>query len=425
MQRSPLLGRDVDMPVRMVPSHEVPVRTSDLVGWRARRHAEHLVRIPHWSPPRTRSIGRACDLATILGPGDRVQVGSARSTHGRHTAAWGLKRHATGAEQWTWAVDHGGVVTDEWHIRIEQRYLDNEAGAGARAKEQELAGQKGAARRFLERVFDPKTEDRSWRRGAEGEERVAAQLAALGDGWAVIHDLTIGRKGANLDHLVIGPAGVFALNTKNLTGKLTVYEHAILQNGHKTAFVPAALREVRTVQQRLSAAAGREVRAWSVLVVMGCEVEVRKPLANLTLVRARSLPRWLNKLPGGVLSAGEVLELERLARTPGTWLPGSSAAPPRATPPAVPPPPAAAPPSTAADSRASITVRRWKRYGKHRLYANGEDGVRLGYLEVESGEIVLEVADPAGTIAAQLRASHRALGQPPVDEQATEGDDRG
>jgi hypothetical protein len=77
----------------------------------------------------------------------------------------------------SWTVDHGGVVTDEWHIRIEQRYLNNEAGAGARAKAQELAGEKGAARRFLERVLDPKTEDRSWRRGAEGEERVAAQLA--------------------------------------------------------------------------------------------------------------------------------------------------------------------------------------------------------------------------------------------------------
>jgi hypothetical protein len=315
-------------------------------------------------------------------------------------------------------------VTDEWHIRIEQRYLNNQAGAGARAKEQELAGEKGIARRFLERVLDPKTEDRSWRRGAEGEERVAAQLAALGDEWAVIHDLTIGRKGANLDHLVIGPAGVFALNTKNLTGKLTVYEHAILQNGHKTAFVPAALREARTVQQRLSAAAGREVRAWSVLVVMGCEVEVRKPLANLTLVRARGLPRWLQKLPVGDLSPGEVLELERLARTPGTWLPGSAAARPRATPPAVPPP-AAAPPSTAADSPTSITVRRWKRYGKDRLYANGEDGVRLGYLEVETGQIVLEVADPTGTIAAQLRASYRELGQPPAGEPTTEGGDRG
>jgi hypothetical protein len=182
-------------------------------------------------------------------------------------------------------------VTDEWHIRIEQRYLNNEAGAGARAKEQELAGEKGAARRFLERVFDPRTEERSWRRGAEGEEKAAAELAKLGAGWAVIHDLTIGRKGANLDHLVIGPAGVFALNTKNLTGKLTVYEHAILQNGHKTAFVPAALREVRTVQKRLSAVAGRDVRAWSVLVVMGCEVEVRKPPANLTLLGARSVSR--------------------------------------------------------------------------------------------------------------------------------------
>jgi hypothetical protein len=81
--------------------------------------------------------------------------------------------------------------------------------------------------------------------GAKGEERVASQLVQLDDRWAVVHDLTIGRKGANLDHLVIGPAGVFVLNTKNLTGKLTVYEHAILHNGHKTAFVPAALREVR------------------------------------------------------------------------------------------------------------------------------------------------------------------------------------
>jgi hypothetical protein len=316
-------------------------------------------------------------------------------------------------------------VTDEWHIRIEQRYLNNEAGAGARAKAQELAGEKGTARRFVERVLDAKTEDRSWRRGAEGEERVAAELTKLGEGWAVIHDLTIGRKGANLDHLAIGPAGVFALNTKNLTGKLTVYEHAILQNGHKTAFVPAALREIRTVQQRLSAAAGREVRAWGVLVVLGCEVEVRKPLANLTLVRARSLPRWLRKLPGGVLSPGEVLELERLARTPSTWLPELSADVVCSASPSVPPPPTSGTEPVAASGEPPIKVRRWRRYGNDRLYANGADGVRLGYLEVATGEIVLEVADPTGTIAAQLRASHRALGQPPAGEQTTEGNDRG
>jgi hypothetical protein len=328
-------------------------------------------------------------------------------------------------------------VTDEWHIQIEQRYLDPVAGAGARAKEQELSAQKGTARRLLERLFDARTEDRNWRRGAEGEERVAAYLASLGERWAVIHDLTIGSKGANLDHLVIGPAGVFVLNTKNLTGKLTVYEHAILQNGHKTTFVPAALREARTVQKRLSAAAGREIHAWSVLVVMGCEIEVKKPLANLTLVAARSLPRWLDQLPGGALSPGEAIELERLARTPETWFPrtpttrrpaqpsrqppsshrtsasgpGSAATPdPQRLPSPATPPSAAPADPVEQNSTGTVTVRRWKRYGKDRLYANGADGLRLGYVEVATGEVVLEVADPTGTIAAQLRASRRALG---------------
>ena len=325
-------------------------------------------------------------------------------------------------------------MNDEWHIRIDQRYLNNAAGAGARAKAEELAAGKGTAQRFLERLFDARTEDRNWRRGAEGEERVAADLAALGQRWAVVHDLTIGRKGANLDHLVIGPPGLFALNTKNLTGKLTVYEHAILQNGHKTAFVPAALREARTVQQRLSAAAGRKVHAWSILVVMGCDIEVKRPLANLTLVRASGLPGWLDQLPHGALTPGEVLELERLARTPGTWSSGATAdrlagagargsqapreppvrptASPRAVGPAPQSPAARGSQPAETGSAGAVTVRRWKRYGKDRLYANGPDGVRLGYLEVATGEILLEVADPRGTIAAQLRASHRALGGP-------------
>jgi hypothetical protein len=107
------------------------------------------------------------------------------------------------AEHRTWAVAHGGIVTDEWHIQIEQRYLNNEAGAGARAKAQELAGQKSTARRFLERVLDPKTEDRSWRRGAEGEKKVAAELDKLGElgGDPRPHHRT---QRANLDRLYIG-----------------------------------------------------------------------------------------------------------------------------------------------------------------------------------------------------------------------------
>jgi hypothetical protein len=222
-------------------------------------------------------------------------------------------------------------VTVEWHIRIDQRYLHNEAGAGARAKERELAGEKRTARRFLERVLDPRTGDRGWRRGAEGEERVAGYLSHLGDGWAVVHDLTIGREGANLDHLLIGSPGIFALNTKNLTGTLTVYERSIRQNGYRTTFVPAALREVEIVERRLAAAVGRPLAVHSVLVVMGCEVEIRKPLESIRLVPARGLLRWLRGLPTGAITPGQVLELERAARSPGTWLsPRGPVDPPRA-----------------------------------------------------------------------------------------------
>jgi hypothetical protein len=330
---------------------------------------------------------------------------------------------------------------DDWHIRIDRRYLHNEPGSGARAREQELAAGKGRARRFVERITDARTDDRNWRRGAEGEERVAAVLERLDrERWSVIHDLTIGAKGANLDHLVIGPAGVFVLNTKNLTGTLKVYERAIYQNGHKTAFVPSLLREARTVQERLAVASGRPVAAWSLLVLAGsCQVEQKSRPTDFTILHADHLARWLTALPSGRLSAGDVLRLERAARDPETWFPprrgksstnpapaadgrdrthpgrqASTAPPPMPTTAASAPPPV--PPSTklpqAEDVPAGVSVSRWTRYGKDRLYANAADGTRLGYIEVETGEVVLEVGDEHGVLGAQLRAARHALGRP-------------
>lgn len=53
----------------------------------------------------------------------------------------------------------------------------------------------------------------SWEEGAYGEEATAKQLRSLErDGWVVLHDLANGS--ANFDHVVIGPNGVFCLNSK-------------------------------------------------------------------------------------------------------------------------------------------------------------------------------------------------------------------
>lgn len=53
----------------------------------------------------------------------------------------------------------------------------------------------------------------SWAEGALGEEETAKQLRALEkEGWVVLHDLVNGSR--NFDHVVLGPTGVYCLNSK-------------------------------------------------------------------------------------------------------------------------------------------------------------------------------------------------------------------
>ena len=69
--------------------------------------------------------------------------------------------------------------------------------------------------------FRPSPDAVAWRQGAAGERRTARLLDPLErHGWAVLHDLAIPRSRANLDHLVIGPGGVFVIDSKQYRGRL-------------------------------------------------------------------------------------------------------------------------------------------------------------------------------------------------------------
>jgi hypothetical protein len=54
-----------------------------------------------------------------------------------------------------------------------------------------------------------------WTWGAFGEQWTAEELAKLGSGWHVSHDIPDGR--GNWDHVVVGPPGVFVVDSKFLT----------------------------------------------------------------------------------------------------------------------------------------------------------------------------------------------------------------
>ena len=69
--------------------------------------------------------------------------------------------------------------------------------------------------------FRPSEQARAWQRGAHGERRTARLLDRLTrDGYVVVHDLAVPGSPANIDHLVIGPSGVFVIDSKQWTGSI-------------------------------------------------------------------------------------------------------------------------------------------------------------------------------------------------------------
>jgi len=60
-----------------------------------------------------------------------------------------------------------------------------------------------------------------WLRGAEGERAVGAICAELeAGGWHALHDISLGR--GNVDHVLVGPGGIFTLETKSHRGRISV-----------------------------------------------------------------------------------------------------------------------------------------------------------------------------------------------------------
>ena len=62
---------------------------------------------------------------------------------------------------------------------------------------------------------------RAWAIGAVGEEKLARALAGV-PGIRMLHDRRVPGTRGNIDHLVVGPAGVFVVDAKHLKGLITI-----------------------------------------------------------------------------------------------------------------------------------------------------------------------------------------------------------
>lgn len=178
------------------------------------------------------------------------------------------------------------------------------------------------ARSALARAFgaDPlPAEAHPWFAGALGEREVGAALARLPRGWSAFHAVPVGSGEADVDHLVVGPGGVFVVNTKHHRGaRLTVYERSILVNGVKQPYLRNADLEASRVRGLLLRA-GIKTRVHPVIAVVGAkEVRFRQHPAHATVLRAETLVRWLSRRPAG-LDADTVARAAQLFDDPATW----------------------------------------------------------------------------------------------------------
>jgi hypothetical protein len=104
------------------------------------------------------------------------------------------------------------------------------AGGSARREYERRAARREAETkgRFGERVGglivavtnEPQS-TRAWATGARGEELLGAALAGVA-GVVVLNDRRMPGSRANIDHIVIGPAGVFVIDAKRLTGQIRI-----------------------------------------------------------------------------------------------------------------------------------------------------------------------------------------------------------
>ena len=61
------------------------------------------------------------------------------------------------------------------------------------------------------------------RKGVQGEESVAWELSYLSHEFLLLNDLMLPGSKGNLDHVVVGPTGVFIVETKNYSGMYACY----------------------------------------------------------------------------------------------------------------------------------------------------------------------------------------------------------
>lgn len=214
---------------------------------------------------------------------------------------------------------------------VERTFLTlRERGAGhavigALLSEQGLLRSRGGMGRLF--GVSPLTDQgAAWYRGALSEIAVGRMLSKLGSGWVVMHAVPVGRRGSDIDHLAIGSAGVFTVNTKNHSGqRVWVMDRHVVVAGQRCDHVRNSEFEARRVAKLLGESLGWPVPVRAVVAVLDpAQLDIKQRPAGVEVLEARKLVRWLKKRPN-VLAPEQLLQIDSIIGVRSTWQQGAEA----------------------------------------------------------------------------------------------------
>ncbi len=198
----------------------------------------------------------------------------------------------------------------------------NKPGKEARERAQS-ARDAAPVRTVLARVLGVHTDERAWRIGADGEEKVAAQLAKVAKKnprWRFLHAIPVGDRGSDIDHLIIGPGGVFTVNAKHHPGaKIWVGGNTLMVNGIRQPYVRNSRHEAQRAAKLLTATCGFPVLVEGLIVTVNArEFEVKSQPQGLHVTWRNNLAKWL--LRHGDIHSDQTIEaIYEAARRSTTW----------------------------------------------------------------------------------------------------------
>lgn len=176
-------------------------------------------------------------------------------------------------------------------------------------------------RTILARLAHVHTDERAFRIGAKGEEIVGHRLDRLGPAWRVLHSVQVGNNDADIDHVVIGPGGVFTINTKHHPGgRAWVGRWAIKINGRSVPYLRNSRFEATRAADLLSAACGFPVEVQAAIVIVTTRFDLKQQPEDVFVGGPRSVVRWLEKRPL-VLAPDKVAAIYEHARRDTAWRP--------------------------------------------------------------------------------------------------------